>query len=705
MLPLHQVAKDGSLEKVVQLLQQGYDVNEQDEINCSPAHYGAVQGHLEIVEHLVESGAHVDEPLTTRGPPTPVPLLCLAAAQGHLNVVHYLISAGAEVNVRCECNVTWGLTPLILAATHNHSKIMELLLQAGAYPESWCSDIEMRYSTDGSNLLETLYPMFYVPSTPLTIHIGLTHFNPSDLRPLCIAADRGNEDAVTLLIKYGADVNKHTDGYTLRYPIHFAAMKGHSRTVNILLEAGADVNSGGLLDIEQVDELVNKDKDWITPLHLAAHNGHEETVNILLDAGANWELPCIYSLVSVPWKTRTEGLLPVHLASINGHVPIIRRLLELHSDVDVDVEDAYGHTPLMLAALYGRKDAIEFLLQAGAAIDVVCDHQLDGNSQVMDENVTALHLAAISGCVESAKVLVAAGASVHERSLRILPMDDQGDEVQVIEANTPLHLAAMKNNVDMIIYLIAAGAEVNVNNIDSTPLLLACLHSTTDACKVLLQAGADPNARDSTGKNPLHLSIIYNSKGDTLADRITLLVGAGTAINAQDNHGDTPLHKAIWARTRYQPIDCLLEAGADPCIKNKPILVQNPPRHKPGETPLQMLFRDYRYSRSQRPVATVIDQQRRNRELGAFYNAVRNLVAAGDRNWRILPVPCWGLQRILGPIWENAPQDLPQFYAHLVPRYKNVIKEALRVLHRYLPGHSVLQMSILSKALEKRKRK
>jgi len=71
-------------------------------------------------------------------------------------------------------------------------------------------------------------------------------------------------------------------------------------------------------------------------------------------------------------------------------------------------------------------------------------------------------------------------------------------------------------------------------------------------------------------------------------ETIRLLLRSGANIHEQDMNGATALHRAV--RTRCAAaVQCLLEAGADPTMKNKPgstpfhLAVQNTGRGGSGE--------------------------------------------------------------------------------------------------------------------------
>lgn len=75
---------------------------------------------------------------------------------------------------------------------------------------------------------------------------------------------------------------------------------------------------------------------------------------------------------------------------------VMERIEELYySDVDMNMKNRYGLTPLMLAADCGKKNAIDMLIDFGADVNVQNKH-----------GSTALHLAAWHGYADIVKVLM-----------------------------------------------------------------------------------------------------------------------------------------------------------------------------------------------------------------------------------------------------------------------------------------------------------
>lgn len=192
-------------------------------------------------------------------------------------------------------------------------------------------------------------------------------------------------------------------------------------------------------------------------------------------------------------STAKEPLTGIHLhrAVTMNDAMGTERILEIgrstgdESEVNVEVTDKYGFTPLMQAAQKGFTEIIDILLRYGADVD-----------NRNDAGKTALMLAAFSGQLGAVQSLREHGASY--------TLHDKG-------GSTPLHWAVDGQNLDLITFMIDDGADVNIRDSVSswTPLLrCAAVTGNKDVAKVLIKEGADINAVDVDGKTALMTAVL-----------------------------------------------------------------------------------------------------------------------------------------------------------------------------------------------------
>ena len=161
---LFTAAKTGDITALKKLAAQGVPLDiRQKETGFSPCLVAAGLGQVEALAFLVENGVNVNE-VTARGTST----LMLAAAQGHISMVNWLLNNGADITLKNESNDTvlsyalqlfegpervlndivkfllahgvelenreteLGFTPLMLASHKGYSSIVKLLVAHGA---------------------------------------------------------------------------------------------------------------------------------------------------------------------------------------------------------------------------------------------------------------------------------------------------------------------------------------------------------------------------------------------------------------------------------------------------------------------------------------------------------------------------------------------------------------------------------------------
>ncbi len=254
--PLHVASEIGNKELVELLLQNGADVNAQDNEGLTALMLASIKGHTETVNLLLQNGANVNAQ-NNNGRTA----LMDASYCEHTETVAVLLRNGANVNAR-ENGVH---TALMLASAKGHTEIVNLLLQHGA-------DI---YAQDNEGLTAFMLAssLGYTKIVELLLqnNADVNAQNNNGLTALMVASYCEHTETVDVLLQNGANVNaRENGGHTA---LMVASLEGHTEIVELLLQNGVDVNT--------------KNNKGETALMAATRKGHTEVVNLLLQMGAN----------------------------------------------------------------------------------------------------------------------------------------------------------------------------------------------------------------------------------------------------------------------------------------------------------------------------------------------------------------------------------------------------------------------------------
>ena len=198
-------------------------------------------------------------------------------------------------------------------------------------------------------------------------------------RPLSVAAEKGDVDAINLLLELGAYVN--APDAVGASSLSYAVMNRQKDAVLLLLDKGADVNQQDIFGMTSLFlAVMNGDQDLFhifvsrgaylkhseitvkTILHMAIispnmnENDRVGMVEAILDAVADdWSEPGI-----INWPEPTDGGSPLHWAAFHDRVDTIRVLLQRGARLDAKNKD--GELPIHVAARTNKVEAFFIML-------------------------------------------------------------------------------------------------------------------------------------------------------------------------------------------------------------------------------------------------------------------------------------------------------------------------------------------------------
>jgi ankyrin repeat protein len=280
------------------------------------------------------------------------------------------------------------------------------------------------------------------------------HLSPID------AVKSGDKVTLRALIQKKVDVNAtEADGSTA---LHWASYRDDLESADLLIHAGAKVNAANDLGV--------------TPLWPASENGSSAMVRRLLEAGAN------------PNAALMAGETPLMVAARSGYPDVVEQLLA--KGANANAHGLRGQTALMWAVAQKHPLVVKVLIAHHADIQLKSDVWTDVmavpphgylgyNKAIPHGGETALMFAARVGDLESAKLLVAAGAHVNDA-------DAWGVSATVLAAHSGFR--------DLVEFLLAKGADPNAAGPGFTALHEAIMRRDEELVTALLDRGADANA-------------------------------------------------------------------------------------------------------------------------------------------------------------------------------------------------------------------
>jgi len=431
---LADAARDGSLNRVQALLDQGIDPNSRDRSGTPALVWAATRSQTETLVQLLNAGA--DPALGDRNGVT---ALMWAAWNGDAEAITTLLDAGADPNEQDRYGFTalWvgsynsagdsgfaapllqagarpdtpgpdGLTPLMLCAKNGARELGQALIEAGArvgaVDQQRRNALHHALLNGHRALLPALLRSHDKEALDQADRIGLT--------PLLSAISQSDPALITALLEAGADANGGNNANTGRdHPSPLALSVATSlcrgQAAETLLQHGADPNGAdqhgnpalllavrqgchGLVDrlLEAGADIQARDADGVGVIGTAIDSGQLRLTRVLLARGA---------------KPAAGGPSPI-ISLLAGNQPIgglLQALLDAGPDAvtAANARDQHGTPALLLATRANNETAVRTLIAAGVQVDAT------DNS-----GASALMAAAEMGRLGIAKLLLQAGA-------------------------------------------------------------------------------------------------------------------------------------------------------------------------------------------------------------------------------------------------------------------------------------------------------
>ena len=287
--------------------------------------------------------------------------LQVACANNHIDIVKYLLGQKVNVNKGNFC----GWTSLHHAAFHGHFEVVKLLIKSNPFI----------YSTHfGATPLDVAVSGGHFNVVKLLAKEGVLNHSEADICPnplINAILHHGTETMIDYFIDSNPEWIFEPLPITKWTPLMFAI---HDEKLLIkLLDIGADPNVLNIDGKSALDLAVNDTSKII--LQNAKNYIDKEAIDKQKYLQSKFIKVCKDNDIHGFYKilkedidindVEAEGTSGLMISAMNGHTEILQFLI--HSGANLDLKDtSYGWTALMYATFYGQKEAVQIILKHGA---------------------------------------------------------------------------------------------------------------------------------------------------------------------------------------------------------------------------------------------------------------------------------------------------------------------------------------------------
>ena len=487
--PLHSASYGGHLE-ILQLLihQYGIDLNESDHNSVSILHMASYKGHISIVQYLIDT-CHVplDEPDESN-----VTALLYAAIGGHSDLVEFFVNRNCNTSQLNFADASLSL----LACMSGQVALVHNLKKLGLFSPNSKSSLGtniLHYTCQAGNdnleLFQYLLSRYRLAIDSkdrygrAPLHTALL-FASSDIAKF-ILNTQGNDSLLVADHKVCLCFSSLTSSSIKGGNVYCKLVSSHDiPIVNVINATGIKRNVDFLKSKQRLNlfssllrkvstypnfDINDTTKYDVSLLHFASQSGNTLLVKALQE----------YDIAS---SLNSDYQSPAHKAASSGSTTMLNYIISQYN-LDANLPDRIGRTPLMHSCSSGSINAVEYLINC---------HNSDPN--ITDLNgMTCLHHSCRNGHIDITRYLI------EVQHCDINKTDNEGC--------TLVHHAAWSGNFNLVQYLITeqglSPTAVNVNGL--TALHYASLTLNLHLVQELVVTHQlDPHQADSDGKLPIH---------------------------------------------------------------------------------------------------------------------------------------------------------------------------------------------------------
>ena len=488
--PLHSASYGGHLE-ILQLLihQYGCDPNKSDHNSVFILHMASYKGHISIVQYLIDT-CHVppDEPDESN-----ITALLYAAIGGHSDLVEFFIN--------CNCNTSqlnFADAPLsLLACMSGQIALVHKLEDLGFFSPNCKSSLDtnvLHYTCQSAN--DNLELFQYLVSR---YRLAIDSKDRYSRAPLHIASLFAASDITEFIM------NTQDNDSLLVADYYKSCLRLASLTVCSIKGGNVYCKLVSPHDIPIVDVVnatgVRKNVDFLKSkrrlnflssllrkastypnFDINATTKYGESLLCSASKSGNTLLVKALQEYDIASSLNSGYQSPAHKAASSGSTTMLNYIIPQYN-LDANLPDRIGRTPLMYSCSSGSINAVEYLINCHNSDPNITDHK----------GMTCLHHSCRNGRIDITQYLI------EVQNCDINKTDNEG--------RTLVHHAASSGNYNLVQYLITeqglSPTVVNKNGL--TALHYASLTLNLHLVQELVVTHQlDPHQADSDGKLPIH---------------------------------------------------------------------------------------------------------------------------------------------------------------------------------------------------------